>query len=116
MLPLMNDALGGLTDQVQLAILNKTQENFNTVETIKTVGYFLACLQPLHPRQVAVKPEGLRRWKWWSMWTKQDIPVDNYIQDQGGLQYRVMSKNDWSRAGYIEYELIESSDVGSEAS
>jgi hypothetical protein len=111
----MTDAFSGLTQQVQFAVLNKTQLNYNTIETIEAVSYFQASLQPLHPQQLAIKPEGQRMWKWYSMWCKNEIPMDNYIRDAQGLQYRVMSKSDWSQAGYIEYQIVQSSTVLSEA-
>jgi hypothetical protein len=115
MLPLMADAFSGLTQQIQFAIINSNQDNFDIVETIKTVNYFQGSLQPLHPRMLLIKPEGERRWKWWQLWTHQEIPVGNYIRDTQGLQYKVMSKSDWSQAGYQEYQIVQSATVGSNA-
>jgi|SRR5579864_1941262 len=116
-LPLMYEAFSGLTQQAQFAILNKTQENFNTVESIEVLGYIQASLQPLHPREILLKPEGLRRWKWYTMICKDDMPVGNYIMDAQGIQYRIMSKQDWRTGGsdFVRYEIIQSSKAGSEA-
>lgn len=115
MLPLMTEAFSGLTQQIQFAIIYSLQDEFDVVETVKSVEYFQGSLQPLHPRKLLIKPEGERRWKWWSLWTRAEIPVGNYVRDTQGKQYKVMSKADWSEADYQEYEIVQSSTVGSNA-
>jgi len=112
MLPLMNEATDGLTQQIQFAIINSISDDGDVVETVKAVNYFQGSLQPLHPRRLLIKPEGERRWKWWQLWTRQEIPVGNYVRDVQGKQYKVMSKADWSQADYQEYEIIQSPTVG----
>ncbi len=113
--PIMAEAMDGMMIQVQFALLNKTQQNFDTIETIKKVAYFLGSLQPLHPRALLVKPEGQRQWKWWKLWTATALPVDSYVMDAQGRQYRVMSSQDWSQASYREYDCVESSTAGAMA-
>lgn len=115
MLPIMSDAFSGLTDQIQFAIINSNKDDFDIVETIKAVNYFQGNLQPMHPRRLAIKPEGERRWKWWQLWTRQDIPVGNYVRDVQGRTFKVMASSDWSEADYREYELIQSTKVGAHA-
>lgn len=117
MLPLMSEALSGLTQQVNFGILNKTQQNYNTVETPKVVGFVQLSLQPMHPQRLAVKPDGQRKWKWLQAWGTQDVPIDNYIQDTQGTQYRVMAKSNWKDTGsdFIEYELVETTSMGRQA-
>ena len=118
MLPLMAEALGGLTKVMQFAVLSQKLENFNSVEEIKTLGTFSASAQPLTPREILLKPEGLRKWKWLKIWTTQQLQTDGYVLELGvNIQYRVMQKSDWRTAGsdVIEYEIRESSDVESEA-
>ena len=115
MMPIMTEAFGGLQSQSQFALLSAQQENFDTVESSSFVAYFLGTLQPLKPRQVLIKKEGLRKWKWFQLWTKQDIKPHDYIRDNKGIQYRVMSKHDWSQAGFYEYEIIEAASMNQEA-
>lgn len=115
MFPIMREALSGLVEQAQFALVKSTQENFDTVEAVDATSYFLGSLQPIKPRSLLVKPEGWRRWKWYSLWTTQTLEVGDYVRDGAGLQYRVMSKNDWSQASYYEYELTQGATVGSEA-
>lgn len=115
MMPIMTEALSGFVRQSQFALLKSKQEDFDTVESAAAVGYFLGSLQPLPPRKLLVKPEGWRKWKWFSLWTKQRIEVGDFVRDSSGLQYRVMGKSDWSEAAYNEYQLTQSPTLGSEA-
>lgn len=113
--PIMAEAFSGLTQQIQFAVLDSTQENFDTVESAKAISYFQASLQPLHPRKLLVKPEGERRWKWFSVWTSTDLETGTYVKDAQGLIYKVMAKSDWSQAAFHEYEVIQSATLGSGA-
>ena len=61
----------------------------------------------MKPRDLLVKPEGERKFKWWVLLTDLDIAVDTVIKDQQGIQYRVMSSTDWRNAGYRQYDLTE---------
>lgn len=114
----MVEALGGLTKVMQFGILSQKLVNFNGVEEIKFLGTFAASAQPLTPREILLKPEGLRKWKWLKIWTTTQLQPDGYVLELGvNVQYRVMSKSDWRTAGsdVNEYELVESSDIETEA-
>ena len=46
----------------------------------------------------------------------QILEVGDFVRDLRGIQYRVMSKSDWSGNGaFNEYQLIQSPAIGSEA-
>lgn len=115
MFPIMREALSGLVQQAQFALVKSVQDNFDVVESAAAVGYFLGSLQPIDARRLLVKPEGWRKWKWFSLWTTQEIAVGDFVRDSSGLQYRVMAKSDWSQAAYQEYQIIQSPTLGSEA-
>lgn len=69
---------------------------------------FEGVLDPIPPRRLLVKPEGERKWKWWTLWTTQVLHVDSIVIDDDGIEYRVMSSTDWTRNGnYREYELTQ---------
>lgn len=68
---------------------------------------FTGVLQPMPARKLLIKPEGQRTWKWWTLWTKKSLDLDEIIVDKPGRIYRVMSQSDWSSGRYIEYELTE---------
>lgn len=115
MFPIMREALSGLVRQVQFARIKSVQEKFDDVESAEEVEYFLGSLQPLHQQNLLAKPEGWRRWKWFSLWTTQKLEVSDYVRDVDGLQYRVMSKSDWSQGAYFEYELTQGATIGAVA-
>ncbi len=113
--PDMRDAFGDLGDSLQFCVLSKENIGGNIVETMQTVKWFTGVVQPLSPRQLAIKPEGERQWKWLTLWTSEDISLDNYIMDAAGIQYRMMDKKNWSSAGFIEYQLVESTPAAVQA-
>lgn len=104
----VSDALFGLTDTAQFAIIRKEAVDGEVVETKADIEYFQGVLQPLPPRKLLIKPEGQRTWKWWTLWTEQALALDNQIKDENGVLFRVLAVSDWRRAGgYFEYDLAE---------
>lgn len=59
-------------------------------------------------RQLAIKPEGERAWKWSDLYTVPgiQIPVDSIIKIQN-IKYRVMSSRANQEYGVIAFELLE---------
>lgn len=70
-------------------------------------GIFTGMLVPVPPQKVAIKPEGQRTWKWWALFSRKRLSVDDLILDRDLRRYRVKSVADWSKAGYYEYEMVE---------
>lgn len=104
------DAIAGLEQTVRLQIVNKTVLNFEEHEINQAPQvpiWIEAVLESIHPRMLLVKPEGQRQWKWWEMWCTEHLELDWVIKDEGGNLFRVMSRQDWSQAGYYHYELVE---------
>ena len=101
-------ALWGLTDSAQFAIIAKAAVDHQVVETERDVLYFQAVLQPLPLRELMIKPEGQRTWKFWKMHTTQFLKLDDEVQDREQRRYRVTGIGDWSsQGGFYEYELRE---------
>jgi hypothetical protein len=120
--PLVFEALGDFSTKAQFAIVKRDVNNFNVIETVQSVDYFDCILQPIPLTKLIVRPEGERKWKWFKMWTTQNLELDSYVMDKSGKQYRIMWKGDWSQGGFgqtigaiQEYEIVESSTVMSEA-
>lgn len=81
---------------------------FQVVETTTPLE-FQGVLQPFNPRQLMMKPEGQRRWRWYTI---HALPVlqlfpDDVLVDQKGIQYRIKDKLNYERYGYCEYHAIE---------
>lgn len=117
MMPNMNDAFGGLVSMAQFARVKFVKQDGDTVESAETVATFLGSLQPLHARNLLVKPEGWRKWKWFTLFTNadQEFAVGDFVRDARGLQYRVMATSDWSQAAYREYQVVQAPTLGTEA-
>lgn len=94
---------------MQFQIVKKTVTDHQVVETSKTpvLLWFEGGLQPLHSKDLLVKPEGERKFKWWTLHTDMDMEVDTVITDRNGVKYRIMKDADWSQSGFHQYELIE---------
>lgn len=104
------DAIAGFEETTRLRIIKKAVANFQVLETEQNPQVELwleAVLQAVHPRALLVKPEGQRQWKWWDMWCTEKLELDWELQDYEGTRFRVMSRANWSQAGYWHYELQE---------
>jgi hypothetical protein len=105
--PDMSGALWGLMEPMQFNVVTTTVVDGEAIETPSNQIVFDGVLQPLSPRLLWIKPEGERKWKWWTLFTAQDLDLDNILQDEQGLQYRVMKEWDWRSADFQEYEIIQ---------
>lgn len=68
-----------------------------------------AVLVPLTARQIAIKPEGQRRWKWWRATSTTNLSLGWYILPDRDkfLKYEVMSLEDYSQARVFVYDFVE---------
>lgn len=109
MMPNMQSVIFGFEETMQFQIVKKTVVDHDLVETSKVpiVLWFEGNLQPMHPRELLVKPEGERRFKWWTLFTDMDLEVDTIIKDRDGSEFRVMASSNWTQAGYQQYQLVE---------
>lgn len=105
--PDMSEVLDDFSEPIHFAKICKTVEDYEAVDTVKEVVGFDGVLQPIPPQKLKVKPEGQRSWKWYTLWTENILKLDDVVQDDDGLQYRVMSVSDWSKGGYTQYELTQ---------
>ena len=105
--PHMNEAFWGLTDPVVFTVVQPKPVDYEAVEVPENQIYFDAVIQPLNPRLLIIKPEGERKWKWWTMWTEQILAPDSVVQDESGAQYRIMPQSNWDGATYREYEILQ---------
>ncbi|MDE2019615.1 MAG: hypothetical protein KGJ13_04690 [Patescibacteria group bacterium] len=121
MIPNVLDGVADFQVRLRLARVTKTQSDYDTIETSTDLHYFSAIIQPIPPTRLLVKPEGQRTWKWFRLWAQERLKLDDYVADGNGKQYRVMTKQDWDLGGgqpataVNEYEIVESSSLGSEA-
>lgn len=106
-MPDVSDALWGLVDPIRFRQVSKEPVDYEVVETLGQPVWFDGNLQPIKWQELAVKPEGQRQWKWWTLWCVVELPLDYILEDSLGKRYRVMAVRDWSVHGYYEYELAQ---------
>lgn len=77
-------------------------------QVLKPVS-FKGTIQPLSPKQIALKPEGQRAWAWLQIHCKgTTLPfTDNDIIQYAGQNYKIMATRDYSLNNYIEYHAVQ---------
>ena len=88
-------------------VVTTTAVDYEANDALVTQCEFDGTIEPQSPRQLMVKAEGERKWKWWTLWTTQTLAPDAILQDETGAYYRVMKKSDWSFGEYQEYEITQ---------
>ena len=95
-------------EQTTVFVVAKRQVNFKTVESKyqKTV----AIVRNPNGQDLDMKPEGQRRWNTETVYSDPDLDlkVDDMISFscEDSQRFRVVSKTDFSKYGYIEYSLM----------
>jgi hypothetical protein len=104
----MGGAFWNLTDPIAFKVVSTAAVDFEAVETLENQIVFDGFLQPMQPRELMVKPEGERRWKWLTLFTEQVLQPAAILQDEEGANYRVMKLSDWNKlASYGMYQIIQ---------
>lgn len=106
-LPNMENTIMDWMQTIIFTMIKKTTENFQVIEK-ETKVVFQGIVENIKPSNLDMKPEGQRKWRWISVWSSPELELQ--IDDRFNYQhvnYRVMSKNDWSVYGYVQYECME---------
>lgn len=104
-LPNVSDALFDWFQPILATQIVKTQVNYQTIEA-GVPRRFQGVIQPFSGREIQMKPEGQRSWDW--VWLHCFPNITFEPDDQvwiGNRVYRVMKLNDYSKYGYLLYEL-----------
>jgi hypothetical protein len=66
-------------------------------------------LTPLDPREILIKPEGQRKWKWWKASSAVELNIGWFlIPDHDHLiKYEIMTLADWGQARVYLYDFVE---------
>lgn len=76
----------------------------NVVKTINTRGV----VRPPNDKDLKLLPEGAWAWEWLQIHCLPDVELDtNQFVRYDEKTYKVMSKKDWSKYGYMRYTLLE---------
>lgn len=107
-MPQMNATFAGWMNKVTLTVITQTIVAGFVTEAKKQVT-FQGVIQPLSPKQIALKPEGQRAWKWLQIHCK----IGSLVLDTGdkivfnGKKYKIMGYLDYSLNNFYEYHAIE---------
>jgi hypothetical protein len=105
-MPQMRAAFGGWTRRITLT--RRIQTVVDGLVTTEDVPFtFRGTVQPLSPKQIALKPEGQRAWSWIQIhcFSGSIIQPNDQIVYNNAV-YKVMGQNDYSLNGFIEYHLV----------
>ena len=106
-LPNMRETMTEWFQPLQFILVKKSVENFEAVET-QTVVSFSGIVENISPQELQMRPEGQRKWEYINVWAgpELELSVDDIFRYQN-KNYRVMTKNDWSSYGYVQYQCAE---------
>lgn len=106
-LPNVNGALLNWLQPMVFITVTKIVIGGEVVE-IGTPINFRGVIQPLSARDLMIKPEGERAWTWLMLHADPSLALNNDdVVTYLGVQTRVMGKKDYSKYGYIEYQLVQ---------
>ena len=114
--PVVNaeSALNGQLEPMTFSVVTKTLNpvTFQVTEhrrNLESAG----SIQPLQAREIELKPEGERRWKWLKIYALPDlllqpkdvirVPGNELMADE---PYRIMGSKNWRAKGYMYYEMV----------
>lgn len=106
-MPNLEEAIYDWFQPMTFVVVSKSVDGFQDVE-IGTEIDFRGIWQPAGPQTLQMKPEGQRLWKWFDLIAQIGVPLDpDYVVSYLGVQYRVMTKDDYKLNSYIHYTLVE---------
>lgn len=93
---------------ISLEVVERTMVGADWVESEPEIIYTKGVVQPPTPRDLKLMPEGAWAWDWLTVHCLPDVNINtNQFIKYDGKTYKVMSKKDWSKYGYIKYTLLE---------
>lgn len=110
-MPVMRDVLLGWFRPLALTIVRKITRDFQTRE-VEVEHMTQGVIQPMSTARLAIKPEGERTWKWWTIHATTDLVLqtDDVVAPRGKPRLRIMGQGDWSGNGFVAYDAVEDYD------
>lgn len=108
-MPKMSAAFAGWFQSITLQVVTQTVGADHFVQQATKSVTFKGTIQPLSPKQIALKPEGQRAWTWLQIHCEGTNLTfqDNDIITYNGQNYKIMATRDYSLNNYIEYHAIQ---------
>lgn len=106
-MPQMHAAFAGWFMPISLKVITQTIVDGFNVDSEKTIT-FKGTIQPLSPKQIALKPEGQRAWKWLQIHCEGSQPIlttnDRIVYN--GEKFKVMGDLDYRLNNFSEYHCV----------
>ena len=106
--PVLDSAVSAWTQKLEFVLVGKHKENYKVYEsyTAKKIFGFKA---PLKPQEIAIKPEGQRKWRWQQIicLPSAKLNIDDIVEFPDKIRYRVQAREQFSEYGFISYHLVE---------
>jgi hypothetical protein len=106
--PNMNSAVMAWAKETTVYVSGKRTQDYKTYETF--YEYRMKIFKVPSGQNLEMKPEGQRSWNRETLYadTKYNLNVDDiiYFENEDSERYRIMNKIDWSRFGFIQYEIM----------
>ena len=107
-LPNMSNTIVGWFQNISFDIVDRELDGSDWIETGSTTINTRGVVQPPRDEDLKILPEGAWVWEWLLIHCLPDVHLNTnqYIKYDGKL-YKVMSKKDWSKYGYVRYTVLE---------
>lgn len=104
----MSDALTPFLEPLSLIRITKAVADAILAETQAASANFTGVIQPLSTRELALKPEDQRAWRWKLLLSDRNLVIElDDIVVIKGTPYRCLRDADWSSYGVFNYHLVE---------
>jgi len=95
-------------------IVKRTTSDNEVVEEVVEEKVIYGVLLPMKATEISVKPEGERAWRWFTYYSQENLELGwSFIDVVAGYRYRVMKVEDYDRAGFFIYDLVQRPKEGS---
>ena len=107
-LPNMSNTISGWFLNITLQVVDRVMDGAEWVEGITKTINTKGVVQPLTEEQLKILPEGTRTWEWLMLHCLPNVDLNtNQFIKYDGVKYKIMSKKDYTKYGYIQYTLLE---------
>lgn len=107
-LPNMANTITSWFLNITFEVVERTLDGADWVETVTSTINTKGVVQPPRDKDLAILPEGTWAWEWLMLHCLPDVQLNTnqYIKYDGTL-YKVMSKKDWAKYGYVRYTILQ---------
>jgi hypothetical protein len=113
----MSGDLEGLGDPMTVAVIAKSVQEFEALETVQRFQEVYGVQWPTQPQELVLAPEGERDWRYVTLVSPDtSLRNDYYVEDDERVQYRVVAVEPWrSFSKYLLQQCVRAGGAGEPA-